>query len=219
MPVKTLLLLLFLVITTLSSSFQCNKDYPQNNPVSKYAFKESVSIFPYQLNYNIGDTIWIDLNIPRKMIFDSISGTRIIYDSLNFFSIAQVDLLYKNPFIANGPLADFIYPQGVSAYSSTGGPQTFTQISFVCAPSSDYHLLLGIILKQKGVFGISFYNSYLRKCFSNSTDPNKLTLAFNVTDTHKSYYLQQPLANIGKTHDPVFLNMLDKKIMVVIDAQ
>ena len=219
MTLRIFIALIFLGLFVVTTSMQCYRNYPQNDIKGQYGFKEGADILPYQVNYNVGDTIWINLNIPGKRIFDTISGLRIFYDSVNFNSIVQVDLLYKNPFTVNGALSDFIFPLGVSAYTSTGGFQTFSQISFGCAPSANYQLLVGIVLKQQGILGISFYNSNLKKCFSNSFEPNSFSLSFNVNDSHKNLYLQQSMTNIGKTHDPTFLNMLDRKTMVAINVQ
>lgn len=207
---------LYFILTFIITGFQCYRGIDNNYGRGQYAFKENTQITPYRVDYNAGDTLWLDLTIPGKRIFDTISGSRVFYDSVNFNCTVQVDLLYNNPFVVNGPLADFIFPFGVSAFTYTGGSQTHAQISFGCAPSTDYQLQVGVILKQKGVLGISFYNSYLRKCFSNSYEPNSLTLSFNVNDTHKNLYLQQPMNSIGKVHEQVFLNMLDRKTMVAI---
>lgn len=218
MKEKTFTALILVSTFIIIAGFQCYKD-PINDVKAEFAFKENTVITPYQVNYRVGDTLWLDLNIPNKRILDTISGSRVFYDSVNFNCIVRVDLLYNNPFVVNDPLADFIFPLGVSAYTYTGGPQTHSQISFGCAPSSNYQLSIGIILKEKGVLGISFYNAYLKKCFSSSFDPNTLTLSFNVNDPHKNLYLQQPMSSIGKTHDPVFLNMLDARTMVAINVQ
>jgi hypothetical protein len=219
MPLRIFISLIILGLFVCTTAMQCYRNYPQTDIKGQYGFKEGADILPYRVNYNVGDTIWINLTIPGKRILDTISGLRIFYDSANFNSVVQVDLLYKNPFTVNGALADFVFPLGVSAYTNTGGPQTFSQVSFGCAPSADYQLLLGIVLKQQGILGISFYNSYLKKCFSNSYDRNSFSLSFNVNDPHKNLYLQQSMTTIGKTHDPIFLNMLDRKTMVAINVQ
>jgi len=219
MILRILISLIVFGLFVCTTAMQCYRNYPQNDIKGQYGFKEGADILPYQVNYSVGDTIWINLNIPGKRIFDTISGSRVFYDSVNFNSIVQVDLLYKNPFTVNGALADFIFPLGVSAYTNTGGSQTFSQVSFGCAPSADYQLLLGIVLKQQGILGISFFNTSLKKCFLNAYDHNSFSLSFNVNDPHKNLYLQQSMGTIGKTHDPIFLNMLDRKTMVAINVQ
>jgi hypothetical protein len=211
-------ILFVLLLAAISLKFQCDKGAGMEVPID-YTFAETVSITPYRLNYNIGDTFWINVIIPGKKLFDTKTSTKIFYDSASFNSIAQVDLLYNNPFIANGPFARFIFPQGVSAYTNTGGPQTYANITYGCAPSTDYRLSVGVILIEKGVFGISFFNTYINKCFSNTFKRSQLTFSFDVNDAHKQYYQQLPFINIGKQPSDDVLQRLDRKTTVVINVQ
>ena len=215
-PRRKILFVLFLA--AISMKFQCDKGVGIAVPID-HTFAETVSITPYKLNYNVGDTFWVNLSIPGKRLFDTKTNTRVLYDSASFNSIAQVDLLYNNPFIANGPFARFIFPQGVSAYSNTSGPQTYANITYGCAPSNDYRLSVGVILIEKGVFGISFFNTYINKCFSNNFRSSQLSFSFDVSDTHKQYYQQLPFINIGKQPSDDVLHRLDRKTMVVINVQ
>jgi len=186
---------------------------------SNTLFKENVLITPYNLNDVVGDTVWLNINIPNKKIFDQTTNTRVFFDSASFSVIAQVDLLFNNPFIGTGPFASFIFPQGISVNTGNGGAQTYANISFGCSPSTDYNLMVGIVLIEKGVFGISFFNTAIRKCLINNYENSVLTFAFDVTDTHKQYYQQLPFSSIGKQIDTNILDRLDKKSMVIINVQ
>ncbi len=198
--------------------FQCGRDYLE--PIEeKYSFEEKISISPYNLNYNVGDTMWLNFNVPGKKLFDTKTSTRVFYDSANFHALARVSLLYNNPFIADGPVASFIFPTGVVAQIGNYSGQTDAYVTFGCSPATDYKLLLGIVLIKKGAFSVSFNNNYVRECFTDQLSNARLTFQFDVADTHKQFYQQLPFANIGKKQDEYVLQQLDSKSAVVINVQ
>lgn len=216
---KNLIISLITLFAILNIKFQCGKEYDGTIPENKYEFREKVTISPYQLDYNVGDTIWLEVKVPGKKLFDEKTNTRIFFDSASFNTLAQIELLYNNPFVGNGPFASFIFPAGVSAFSNNGGAQTLASITYGCSPSSDYQLRLGIVMIHKGVIGISLFNSSIQKCFTDNYQNSKLTYAFDVNDTHKSFYQQLPFSDIGKKPADYVLENLDKKIMVVVNVR
>ena len=219
MKKKNVVIVTVLLFGILNIKFQCDKDYEGIAPETKYEFKESVTITPYKLVYKVGDTIWLVVNIPDKKLFDEKTNTRIFFDSASFTTIAQIDLLYNNPFIGTGPFASFVFPAGISAYNNSGIAQTYANINYGCSPSTAYNLLIGIVLIQKGVFGISIFNTAIQKCFIGNFQNSKLIYVFDVNDTHKEFYKQLPFSAIGKKQDDFVLERLDKKTMVVVNVQ
>jgi hypothetical protein len=219
------LLLLTAFVFIIFTSTDCHRDVAF--PKGQYAFKEQMSITPYRLNYSIGDTIWIDYAVPDKKLFDTITQSRILYDSAAFNVNITAQLLYNNPFITTGPFATFVYPLGISASDVNGGGRTVSYVQFGCANlQNGYQLKIGVVLTHKGLVGISVgpYSSYsggyyLSKCFTNISDYSLLRFVFNVADAHKDVYLQQMFGAIGKTPDAQILAQLDRKEMVVINVQ
>jgi hypothetical protein len=216
---NTLIIGIIFLFGILNVNFQCGKEFDGVIPENEFEFKETVSISPYRLDYNVGDTIWLTVNIPDKKLFDEKTNTRVFFDSASFTSVAQVDLLYNNPFLTNGPFASFIFPTGVSANFINGGAQTSTYISYGCAPSSDYHLRLGIVMVKKGVFGLSFYNPSIQKCLTDHYRNSTLNFTFDVNDTHRQFYQQLDFLAIGKKQDDFALERLAKKMMVVVNVR
>lgn len=216
---KKIVLPILLLFGVLSFQFQCGKDYPGADIPLKYAFKEQVSITPYKLNYAVGDTIWLSMHVQYKKLFDEKTNTRVYFDSANFNMIAQIDLLFNNPFIGTGPFGSYVFQPGIQANTGNGGAQTYAHISAGCSPSLHYDVNVGIVLLHKGVFGISLFSSAIRKCFVDGYQNASLTLSFDVADTHKQFYQQLRLIDIGKKLDEYILSRLDKKSMVVINVQ
>ncbi len=113
---KKNLILFISLFALIGLKFQCDKGGIGTDIVEKYSFNEKVTVSPYSLNYKIGDTLWLKLNIPEKKLFDEKTNTLVFFDSANFTAYAQLDLLYNNPFIGNGPFASFVFPSGISGY-------------------------------------------------------------------------------------------------------
>lgn len=219
MTSKKVFVVIALLFALLNVQLQCGKDYGGIAPEIKYEFRERVAITPYTLDYKVGDTIWLAVNIPDKKLFDEKTNEKIFFDSASFTTIAQVDLLYNNPFIGTGPFASFIFPAGISAYKGNGVGQTYANINYGCSSAAGYNLLIGIVLIEKGVFGISFFNTAIQKCFTGNFQSAKLTYVFDVNDTHKQFYQQLPFSAVGKKQENFVLERLDKKMMVVINVR
>ena len=215
---KTFKLLIVLSIIAVTTIFtQCGKDmYP---PDYKYNFKQSVDITPYQLNYNKGDTIWVHVKIPGKKFYDTLSKQIIFYDSASIAASITVQLVYNNPFIANGvKLANFVYTPNISANETTNQNFTSSSIQFGCSQATDYDLLVGVIFTQTGVFTISL-NGFVQKCMSNTDGYYPLTYYFNVADSHVDYYKQLPFADISQQANFNIMKALNDKSVVCVNVQ
>ena len=101
--------LVLVAISLMTMDLQCDKESILM-PVVKYAFKESLLVNPYQTVYKLGDTLWIELDLPNNELFDTISGKMIQYDSAKFQVQAEVNLLYSYPFDYTGPYVSFVFP-------------------------------------------------------------------------------------------------------------
>ena len=209
--------LLLVALTTVFT--QCPKnDYYPSKP--QHAFKQLVDIRPYNLNYSVGDTLWVHVAVPGKLLFDTLINTPVFYDSASFSTDVRVQLLFNDPFIANNSrLVSFVYTQGVSSYESVNQSVTDAQISFGCNQSTNYDLLVGIVFQQTGVFGISL-NGSVQKCFINDYSTyNTMSFYFNVADTHFDYYSQLPFADINQQADINMLTALRIKSLVCVNVQ
>lgn len=197
---------------------QCNKDRV-TPPDYKYQFEEKISVTPYQLNYNVGDTIFFQLYVPGKKIYDSKTNSTVFFDSASFNMGVYVNLLFNNPYIGDGPFASFIYPRDVSAYTTnyTGTTQAF--LTTGCSQSKDYLVKVGAVLTQKGVFVIGAFCNSLQNCFNGYATNAQLRFSLDVDDTHESFYQQLPFSDIGKTEDQNILSELDSKVAAVINVE
>lgn len=216
MKQKNTYLILLLLSLPFLQGVDCGRYEGMPDIPYKHYFKEPVSLTPYQLEYTVGDTLWLRVNIPDKKLLDTLTGTRVFFDSALFKSLAQVQLLYSNPFLGDGPFAQFIFPTGVSASTNNYSYQTQALIDFGCAPAAGYNLSLGVVLLKKGVFGLSFGANSIVQCGTEDYKSARINFSFDVTDTHNIFYQALPFDSIGKKPDAYVLDALARRTMVVI---
>ena len=197
---------------------ECNKNRPAP-PVFKYQFEEKVSVTPYQLNYHVGDTIFFELDVPGKKFYDSKSNATVFFDSASFNMGVYINLVYNNPYIGDGPFASFIFPRGVSAYTTSYSGTTQAFLTTGCSQTADYTVRVGAVLTQKGVFTIGAFCNSLQNCFNGYATNAQLRLSLDVPDTHKDFYTALPFDEIGKTESNDVLSELDSKIVAVINVE
>src|SRR5450755_589263 len=85
---------IFMVCIFLTSCTECTKNWV--HPDIKYYFLQGVNINPVQKIYKRLDTIRIEITVPGKYLFDTLSKTRIQTDSISL----PVSLIISN--INNG---------------------------------------------------------------------------------------------------------------------
>lgn len=218
MKSKKSILILFIFFGFINLKLQCRKEVPPP-PDYKYYFEEKISVAPYRLNYNVGDTIVFRLIVPGKKLFDTKTNTTVYFDSASFSMGVNLTLLYNNPYIGDGPFASFFYSSGVSAYSQTYTGSTVAFITTGCSHTPDYEVTIGVVLLKKGVFSIGIYGNDIKNCYNGFATNARLRFAMDINDTHKSFYQQLPLTDIGKTEDKDVLSQLDSKNIAIINVE
>ncbi|MEO9022596.1 MAG: hypothetical protein ABI237_19555 [Ginsengibacter sp.] len=215
---KKYILILSLFFGLINLKLQCNKDR-QQPPDYKYQFSEKISVSPYRLNYHVGDTIMLQLDVPGKKLFDSKTNSEVYYDSVSFNIGVNVNLVFNNPYIGDGPFASFIFYPGVSAYSQTYSGTTLAFLTTGCNLSSGYQVKVGVVLLKKGVFAMGVYNSSIQNCFNGNAMNAQVQFSMDIDDTHTSYYQGLPFSDIGKFQDKNVLFQLDSKMMAIINVE
>ncbi len=218
MKQNTTILSFFILLGIISLKTQCDRNVPAS-PDYKYIFSEEISVTPYQLDYSVGDTIWMQLNVPGKKLYDSKSNSRIYFDSAGIVMSIPVMLLFNNPYVGDGPFVTFVFPKGVSAYTNSYSGNTTASITLGCTYYNNYIIDVGVVLLQKGVFSIGANGNDIQNCYTGYASYAQLSLTLQVADTHKTFYQSLPFADIGKKIDPAVLSLLDAKGIAVINVQ
>src|SRR5665647_1691479 len=212
---KRIILIPIIFFGLINLKTQCNKPYPIA-PAYEYTFLEKIAVTPYQLNYNVGDTIQLELNVPGKKLFDTKTNSLVFKDSISFNIGINVSLLFNNPYIGDGPFASFVYNSGLSAYSTNYSGITQAFLTTGCTTANDYKETVGIVLLKKGIFAIGMYCNNIVNCYNGYATNSQVRFQLNVDDTHKSYYQQLPLLDIGKMPDSNILTELDAKLIACL---
>lgn len=210
-----IILIIFFGLINLQT--ECGRNYPAP-PAYEYSFAEKIMIAPYQLDYNVGDTIQLQLDIPGKKLFDTKTNSLIFYDSVTFNIGVNVNLLFNDPYIGDGPFASFIFNPGVSAYTTNYSGTTQAFVTTGCTAANNYTVNIGVVFLKKGVFGIGEYCSNIMNCYTGYATNAEVRFSLDVNDTHKDFYQQLPLQNIGKMQDRDILSELDSKVLAIINV-
>lgn len=184
---KKIFILLAGVITITSSCGKlCLTD-------TAFNFQISVKAYPDRDSIRIGDTIWLEINAPTslqdissKKIVDY-SGTENLGSAIGFERIT-----IGNPIVSANSF-NYILITGIQV----SNPNT-TQIREFLFVQSNYSFAfkLGIIPKEKGVFGIGFSNA--ANVYRNSNKCTKALFQINFESTRQHYYLN-PYINTTNT--------------------
>lgn len=150
-----------------------------------YSFEMGARAYPDRDNIFMGDTLWIEINTPTSLTdiatnnvidyggaenlgsaigFAQYSGKDTIIDAANFFDyylIAGVQV--NNPQVSK--IREYLFVQR----------------------NNNYAFKLGIIPKQKGVFGIGFSNA--ANVYRNFDKCTKASFQLFFENTHQHYYL------------------------------
>lgn len=144
---KKFLLLLFAV----SMLNACKIGSDDGNPIETYDFQVDVAVANPQAEYQVGDTLWMDINIPDKTLTDRKTGKNILLDGtqfgvhllpLNFFDSEDSTLLFHERFDI---VASRAFERPNADYPAEAA------FTFGC-PDNVYRLKIGVVFKDKGHF-------------------------------------------------------------------
>ncbi len=208
-----------LALVALTTIYTQCPDHTNEPGIAQQYFKEPLDITPYNLDYSVGDTVWLHVSIPGKILNDTIKHQQVHYDSAYFNTNLSAVLLYNNPLVADGSaFVSFVYTQGVSASEYTNGYVTTANIIFGCNQVTNYDMQVGVVFLKKGVFGLGL-SAEVQKCYSNMYEYNQVAFYFTVSDSHYNLYTQLPFGDIGAQEDAGTVNALNAKTEVCVNVQ
>ena len=171
MPYNSSYLKIFIVCIFLNGCTECKTNWVY--PKIKYYFKQSVILSPNQKTYKRFDTIQFEILVPGKMLFDTISKTNVQTDSISLPFTIQVNNLNVGQPAAKDGYFDFVDSNGQkllvdTMYSYINHGLTFNT-GTDCANSATYLLKIGMVLKDTGVYIMSFGGGSVNPClFTNN---------------------------------------------------
>lgn len=189
---KSFMLLVALVSLAFSTlSFTCGRDYAE--PKLAYLFAEKLTLMPYQKEYAINDTIWMQLQTADKTLFDQLISARIATDT----SYMRPAFIYEKAYPvtpAPGVICGVWAPEVANLeiiQPHDNRPYTFMQFSTDCAAKT-YFFRVGFVPKQAGIYFIQPLNS-LANCPNKRTwERSEFNLTFDLADCNKDIFLTIP---------------------------
>jgi hypothetical protein len=201
---------------------RCNKyDFPERN--LKYDFGQSISLSPYSKQYHIGDTIWVSLNTPFKILYDQRSSQQIGADSfLLQFGINMVKRFPISPYTDPSAYCDFVILSSLNPVFSNYSTGFLAYFNFGCDNNPGFTFKLGIVVKGAGTFSLNLSDrKEIGLCTPNSSTNvtySQVGYTFNLNDCNKDIYLSIPSSARGNMSS-IYEEMIDKKQFFVFEVQ
>jgi len=163
----TLSILFFCLV---SMGFRC-KDLPLN---FDHNFQAQVDIFPLKKIYSLTDTIWIETDLPNKLLFDTKSNQNINADTGQIPLIINYNEFASTPNNPTNGVCDVITINGVNKnrYVFPGSVQAY--LEYGCG-QPDYKTRIGFKPNYKGYYSLILGNDHI---FENC--PNKVIKSYSI---------------------------------------
>jgi hypothetical protein len=182
-------ILLLIALATIFAT--CKKRFGCKETV--YNFEMGAKAHPDRDSIHIGDTIWLEVNVPT--IFEDItSGKTIDYSGAeNLGSAIGFGQLKKDSVIPAASLFDYFLFKGISV----NNPNTAQIREYLFIEENNNYLFkLAVIPKEAGIFGIGFSNA--ANVYRRSDKCTKALFVINFENTKQHFYLN-PNINSSNT--------------------
>lgn len=180
--IKLTVIMALIYVTTVYST--CRKTIFGCGEESR-SFQINAKIYPDKDSIQIGDTMWLEVDAPTTLK-DGFSGTMIDYSgaanlgTLIGFGECSIIGISKNAanffdyYLVAGRKIDNRNPEQIRAY-------LFDE------KNNHYVFKLGVITKQKGIYGVAFGNA--ANVYRNSDKCTKAGFTINLENPNHHYYL------------------------------
>ncbi len=154
-----------------------------------YTFETGVKVYPDKSDFNVGDTLWLDLNIPTS---ETDIGTGKIIDYSGAANLGTTigfsKIVTKDSFVTAANFFDYLVISGKLVPN-----QNVAQIrEFNFAEqTARYIFRIGIIPKQKGVFGLGISNA--ANVYRSSDYCTKASFLISIVHSQQHFYLNPVL--------------------------
>lgn len=186
MAIKKHLILFLIVLSLLSFQFKCNKRLDCRGTV--YGFEIAISAYPAKDSVNVGDTIWLEVSEPTKLI-DLQTGRVIDYSGAANLgtTIGIAELISVNNFTTEG---NYFFKFSLFAGSEILRPDTdrFREYNFA-EINNRYEFRLGVIPQKKGVYKIFIGNA--SNVYRKNDQCTKANFEINFKNTNQHLYLNE----------------------------
>lgn len=154
-----------------------------------YDFEIGVKAYPNKASIHLGDTLWVEINAPTRLK-DIATNTIVDYSgATNLGSAIGFGRIITNTVAASANSFNYNLITGVQV--TNPNISQIREFLFVQS-NNNYVFKLGIIPKEKGVFGIGFSNA--ANVYRGSDKCTKASFKIDFENTPQHYYLN-PIIN------------------------
>lgn len=183
-----------LLITAMTTIFSTCKKGGLGCANTVYNFKIAGKIYPDKDSIHVGDTVWLELNVPTS--FTDITSNQIVDFSeagnlgsaIGFGEYSVIN----NPIPAANSFIDVLVTGKEISNANTAQIREF----LFEEKNNRYVFKLGIIPNENGIFGVGFSNA--QNVYRNSDLCTKAFFKIILENTHQHYYLN-PNINSSNT--------------------
>lgn len=173
---RSVTLLIVILFGFCALKFKCIKE-----PLPDYdhIFEAEVDIYPVKKTYALTDTIWLQINLPSKILYDTKTGQNVTADSGNMrfgATFNEFGTYITSP--SNG-FCDVITNNGVNTNRQLAQWSTAASINNFSCNSTGYKCRIGFKPNQSGT-----YHLMLPQDINFETCPGK-AVPWNATITYK----------------------------------
>ncbi len=189
--IKSAFVIIIPIIVILSGCFKnliCNYDIT-------YSFQFTAQAYPDNDSISIGDTVWLEINIP-VILKDDISGGMINFSNAQNLSIdvGVFGLISIDSIMGSAKNFNFVSIKGKQINSTN--PNSFISFSMV-QENSVYRYLVGFVPLKSGVYRIGIGNP--NNVYCKPEICKKAAFTVNFTNTKQHFYFNKI---VNPNYDP-----------------
>lgn len=170
----TLLSVIFIGLSAVK--FKCYKE-PMPRPFD-HTFEAAIDIYPVKKTYSLTDTIWIETDLPSKILYDTKISQSIVADTGNISFGAvynEFGTYITNP--SNG-FCNIITSNGVNINRELSQWATAVTVNNFSCSRADYKYRIGFKPNQKGTFHLLLPRDISFESCPNKIVPYYATISF-----------------------------------------
>jgi len=169
----TLFVVIFFGLSALN--FRCSKDVV---PTFGHSFEAQVDIYPIKKTYALSDTIWIETDLPSKVLYDTKLNQGVIADTGNMSFGATFNEFGTYITSPSNGFCDIITGNAVNSNRELSQWATSVTVNNFSCGSANYKYRIGFKPNQKGTFHLMLPQDILFESCPNKIVPYNATISF-----------------------------------------
>ena len=190
--IEKLLLAAYILTGVCLLNTQCDK-YDDLLPTRVHEFDAKLNIVEAKKTYHINDTLWVELPITDKQLYDYTTNRMLVIDTEAISFSLFIKALYNTPVNPTGGYGDFAVAPAIQSTIFNNESDFGVFVQTQCNAPSLY-FKVGFVPKYKGYYAVLTGRNELVSC-NNSTNKqtcSEIVYRFNNNDMNRDIYNEIP---------------------------